>query len=147
MTANRTFLGSVHSNQPEQFEAPAGATLTPGMLAIASGGGLIPHGTAGAGGFVYVTKELTANFAPGGGVNEDYAAGDTAQAYIPTSGDMYRMLVATGQTVLRDSPLVSNGAGLLRVLDPAAVTPEVAVCYADESVTTSATTPVRVKFK
>lgn len=146
-TANRTFLGSVHHNQPEQYEAPAGATLTPGMLALSTAGELVPHGTAGAGGFVYVAKELTATFDGNGGLDTDYAAGDTAQAYIPESGLMFRMLVATGQTVLRDSPLVSNGAGLLRVLDPAAATPEVAVCYADESVTTTATTPVRVKFK
>lgn len=143
MTANRTFLGSAHRNQPEQFEAPAGATLTPGMLAQVTDGDLVPHGTAGAGGFVYVAKELTANFAPGGGVNEDYAEGDTAQAYIPTSGDMYRMLVATAQEVTVDTPLESNGAGLLVVQDTGD-----AVCFADEDVgTTDGTTAVRVKFK
>ena len=142
MTANRTFLGSVHRNQPEQYEAPAGATLTPGMLAQAAGGELIPHGDAGESGFVYVAKELTANFEAGGGVNADYAEGDTAQAYIPTSGEMYRMLVATGQTVVKDSPLESNGAGLLVV----ATTGDV-ICYADETVTTTTTTPVRVAFK
>ena len=143
MTANRTFLGSVHRNQPEQYEAPAGATLTPGMLAIASGGELIPHDTAGAGGFVYVAKELTANFDGGGGLDTDYAAGDTAQAYIPTSGDMYRMLVATGETVGYDTPLESNGAGLLVVQSEGEV-----ICYADEDAgTTDGTTAVRVKFK
>ncbi len=139
--SNKTFLGSVHRNQPEQYEATAGAVVTPGMLAISSGGELIPHDTAGASGFVYVAKELTANF--GGGVDEDYAIGDTAQAYIPTSGDLYRMLVATGQTVVKDSPLESNGAGLLVV----ATTGDV-IAYADEAAgTTDGTTPVRVKFK
>lgn len=141
--ANKTFLGSVHRNQPEQFEAPAGAALTPGMVAIASGGELIPHDTAGAGGFVYVAKELTANFASGGGINEDYAIGDTAQAYIPESGDMYQMLVATAQTVPYDTALESNGAGLLVVQ-----TTGEAIAYADEDAgTTSGTTAVRVKFK
>lgn len=143
MTANRTFLGSVHRNQPEQYEAPAGATLTPGMLAIASGGELIPHDTAGAGGFVYVAKELTANFDGAGGLDTDYAAGDTAQAYIPTSGDMYRMLVATGQEVGYDTPLESDGAGLLVVQAEGDV-----IAYADEDAgTTDGTTAVRVKFK
>lgn len=140
--ANKTFLGSVHRNQPEQYEAPAGATITPGMLVIADAGTLIPHDTAGAGGFVYVAKELTANFAAGGGINEDYTTGDTAQAYIPTSGELYQMLVATGQTLVKDSPLESNGAGLLVL----ATTGDV-ICYADEAVTTTATTPVRVAFK
>lgn len=139
-TANRTFLGSVHRNQPEQFEAPAGAAITPGMLAQVTDGDLVPHDDAG---FVYVAKELTASFEPGGGVNEDYAEGDTAQAYIPTSGDMYRMLVATGQAIALDTPLESNGAGLLVVQDTGD-----AVCFADEDAgTTDGTTAVRVKFK
>ena len=142
--ANRTFLGSVHRNQPEQYEAPAGATITPGMLVQTDDGTLIPHGDAGESGFVYVAKELTANFAAGGGINEDYSAEETAQAYIPTSGDMYRMLVATGQAVAFDTPLESNGAGLLVVQAEGEV-----ICYADESDigTTDGTTPVRVKFK
>ena len=140
MTANRTFLGSVHRNQPEQYEAPAGAALTPGMLAQVTAGELVPHVDAG---FVYVAKELTANFAPGGGVNEDYETGDTAQAYIPVSGEMYRMLAATGQEIGVDTPLESNGEGLLVVQDAGD-----AVCFADEDAgTTDGTTPIRVKFK
>ena len=112
-------------------------------LALVHDGTLIPHGDAGESGFVYVAKELTANFAAGGGINEDYSAEETAQAYIPTSGDMYRMLVATGQEVGYDTPLESNGAGLLVV----ATTGDV-IAYADEAAgTTSGTTPVRVKFK
>lgn len=145
-TANRTFLGSVHRNQPEQYEAPAGATLTPGMLALSTDGELVPHDGDGEGGFVYVAKELTANFAPGGGITESYSEGETAQSYIPTSGDLYRMLVATGQAAAYDTPLTSNGAGLLRV---AVVGTDEVVCYVDETNigTTSGTTAVRVKFK
>lgn len=144
-TANRTFLGSVHHNQPEQYEAPAGATLTPGMLAQSTDGQLVPHDTDGAGGFVYVAKELTATFDGNGGLDTDYTAGDTAQAYYPESGLMFRMLVATTQTVNYDAPLTSNGAGLLRV---AVVGTDEVVCYSDEDIgATTATTPVRVKFK
>ncbi|WP_299316550.1 hypothetical protein [uncultured Halomonas sp.] len=144
MTANRTFLGSVHRNQPEQFEAPAGATLTPGMLAEVSSGEIIPHSTDGGAGFVYVAKELTANFDGNGGLDTDYTAGETAQAYIPTSGDMYRMLVATAQAVGYDTALASDGAGLLVV----AGAEDAVICYADEDAgTTDGTTAVRVKFK
>jgi len=138
--ANKTFLGSVHRNQPEQRERPAGAVLTPGMLAQETAGELVPHVDAG---FVLVAKELTAAFDADGGLTTDYQAGDTAQAYIPESGDMYQMLVATGQTVEQDSPLESDGAGLLTV----AADPATAVAFADEAVTTTATTPVRVRFK
>lgn len=150
MTANRTFLGSVHRNQPEQYEAPAGATVTPGMLVISSGGEIVPHDTAGGAGFVYVAKELTATFDGSGGLAADYTAGETAQAYIPTSGDMYRMLVADGQAVAYDTPLASNGAGLLAVAAEAGETEpaDAVICYADEDAgTTDGTTAVRVKFK
>lgn len=141
-TANKTHLGSVHRNQPEQYEAVAGAALSVGMLALSTGGELVPHGTDGGGDFVYVVKERTAI----GLVSEGYESGDWAQSYIPTSGEMYRMLVATGQAIAFDTPLTSNGAGLLRVGVPGTDT---IVCYADESDigTTDGTTPVRVKFK
>jgi len=110
------------------------------MLAQETAGELVPHVDAG---FVLVAKELTAAFDADGGLTTDYQAGDTAQAYIPESGDMYQMLVATGQTVEQDSPLESDGAGLLTV----AADPATAVAFADEAVTTTATTPVRVRFK
>ena len=141
MAANRTFLGSVHRNVPEQIELPAAATgLLPGMLGLRTATTLKAHDVADGGGFVYVVKELTS----GGTVDDAYTAGDTAQAYIPHSGEIYQMLVATGQNLDIDSPLTSNGAGLL-VLTNAGT--DVVVCYSDEDVTTSATTKVRVKFK
>ena len=138
--ANKTFLGSVHRNQPEQRERIAGLPLTPGMLAQENAEALVPHTDAG---FVLVVKELTAAFDADGGLTTDYQLGDTAQAYIPTSGDMYRMLVAAGQNVVQDSPLASNGEGLLVVTADLAT----AVAYADEAVGTTDTTPVRVRFK
>lgn len=141
MAANKTFLGSVHRNCPEQIELPAQATgLLPGMLALRIANKLQAHNVADAGGFVYVVKELTA----GGSVDDAYTVNETAQAYIPHSGELYQMLVATGQALAMDTPLTSNGAGLLAIGDPAT---DVIVCYSDEAVTTTATTKVRVKFK
>ncbi|OHC13133.1 MAG: hypothetical protein A2002_01395 [Pseudomonadales bacterium GWC1_66_9] len=140
MAANKTFLGSVHRNCPEQIELPAQATgLLPGMLALNIANKLQAHNVADAGGFVYVVKELTA----GGSVDDAYTVNDTAQAYIPHSGELYQMLVATGQALSVDTPLTSNGAGLLTIASGT----DVIVCYSDESVTTTATTKVRVKFK
>lgn len=139
MVANRTFLGSVHHNQPEQLELPAAGTLTPGMVALRTNTQLKAHDGANLGGFVYVIKELTA----GGTVDDNYTVGQTAQAYIPHSGEMYQMLVATGQDLNVDTPLTSTGAGLLDI----ATGTDVVICYSDEDVTTVATTKVRVKFK
>lgn len=138
--ANKTFLGSVENNQPEQVELPgAAAGILPGNLLLRAANELKLHDGAAAGGFVYVAKE-----APHGDIDTAYLVDETVFSYKPESGEYYRMLVATGQTLVVDSPLTSNGAGLLRLAVPAT---EVVVCYADETITTAATVPVRVKFK
>lgn len=140
MAANKTFLGSVHRNCPEQIELPAQATgLLPGMLALNIANKLQAHNVADAGGFVYVVKERTGD----GDVDIAYTVNETAQAYIPHSGELYQMLVVTGQALSVDTPLTSNGAGLLTIASGT----DVIVCYSDEAITTTATTKVRVKFK
>lgn len=137
--ANKTFLGSVENNQPEQVELPgAAAGILPGNLLLRASDELKLHDGANLGGFVYVAKE-----APHGDIDTAYLADETVFAYKPKSGEYYQMLVATGQALVVDTPLTSTGTGLL---DIAAGT-DVVVCYADEAITTVATTPVRVKFK
>lgn len=137
---NRTFLGSVENNQPEQVELPgAAAGILPGNLLVRLTDELAVHPTDGAGGLVYVAKE-----APHADIDTAYLVDETVFSYVPKSGDLYQMLVATGQTLVVDSPLTSNGAGLLRL---AVVGTDTVVCYADEAVITAATTKVAVKFK
>lgn len=137
---NKTFLGSVENNQPEQVELPgAAAGILPGNLLLRITDTLKVHDAAAVGGFVYVAKE-----APHAKIDTAYLADETVFAYKPASGEYYQMLVATGQTLVVDSPLTSNGAGLLRLAVPAT---EDVVCYADEAITTVATTQVAVKFK
>lgn len=151
---NKTFLGSVENNQPEQVELPgAAAGILPGNLLLRAANKLAVHNVSGAGAtgggtFVYVAKE-----APHANIETAYLADETVFAYKPESGDYYQMLVATGQTLVVDSPLTSNGAGLLRLAVAAtgagstyALGDEV-LCYAAETITTTATTPVAVKFK
>lgn len=137
---NKTFLGSVENNQPEQVELPgAAAGILPGNLLLRTANEFEVHDGAGAGGFVYVAKE-----APNGDIDVAYLADETVFAYKPASGEYYQMLVATGQALVVDSPLTSNGAGLLRL---AVVGTDTVVCYSNETITTTATTPVAVKFK
>lgn len=136
---NKTFLGSVENNQPEQVELPgAAAGILPGNLLLRASDKLKKHDGANLGGFVYVAKE-----APNGDIDTAYLADETVFAYRPKSGDYYQMLVATGQVLVVDTPLTSNGAGLLDI----ATGTDVIVCYSDETITTTATTPVAVKFK
>jgi hypothetical protein len=137
---NKTFLGSVENNQPEQVELPgAAAGILPGNLLLRTDDEFEIHDGAGAAGFVYVAKE-----APHGDIDTAYLEGETVFSYRPKSGDFYQMLVATGQALAVDTPLTSNGAGLLRI---AVIATEPVVCYSDETITTTATTPVAVKFK
>lgn len=136
---NKTFLGSVENNQPEQVELPgAAAGILPGNLLLRAADELKLHDGDEAGGFVYVAKE-----APHGDIDRAYLADETVFAYRPKSGDYYQMLAVTGQTIVVDSPLTSNGAGLLKIADPAT---DVVVCYSDTQVTTTATTAINVKF-
>lgn len=137
---NKTFLGSVENNQPEQVELPgAAAGILPGNLLLRAADEFKLHDGADLGGFVYIAKE-----APHNDIDTAYAADETVFAYRPKSGDYYRALVATGQVLVVDSPLTSNGAGLLVLATPAT---DVVICYADEALTTTATTAVAVKFK
>jgi hypothetical protein len=141
MAANKTFLGSVHRNCPEQVELiGAAAGILPGNLLLRTANEFELHGGANLGGFVYVAKEQTASF----DIDRAYEDGETVQAYVPHSGEFYQMLVATGQALVVDTPLTSNAAGLLDIATPAT---DVVICYSDEAVTTTATTKVRVKFK
>lgn len=136
---NKTFLGSVENNQPEQVELPgAAAGILPGNILLRASDEFKKHDGAGLGGFVYIAKE-----APNNDVDTAYAADETVFAYRPKSGDYYRALVATGQALVVDSPLTSSGAGLLAL----ATGTDVVICYADEAITTTATTAVAVKFK
>lgn len=137
---NKTFLGSVENNQPEQVELPgAAAGILPGNLLLRAANEFKVHDAANVGGFVYVAKE-----APHADIATAYLADETVFAYKPASGEYYQMLVATGQALVVDTPLTSNGAGLLDIATPAT---EDVICYSDETITTTATTPVRVKFK
>jgi len=64
------------------------------------------------------------------------------------SGEFANALVATGQTLISGDPLSRNGAGLLKLaVTPATVgaTSEEIVCFADEAITTTATTLVRIR--
>ncbi len=81
-------------------------------------------------------------------VDDAWTINENMVAITPRSGEFVNALVATTQTLERGSPLARNGAGLLKLaVTPATVgaTSEEIVGFADETITTTATTLVRVR--
>lgn len=81
-------------------------------------------------------------------VDDAWAIDENMVGLIPLSGQFVNVLVATGQVLIKDSPLARNGAGLLKLaVTPAVVgaTSEEIECYSDETVTTTGTQFVRVR--
>ena len=81
-------------------------------------------------------------------VDDNWTIDENMVAITPRSGEFMNILVATGQTLIKGSPLARNGAGLLKLaVTPATVgaTSEEIACFSEEALTTSATTLVRVR--
>jgi len=83
-------------------------------------------------------------------VDDAWTINENMVAIKPRSGEFMNILVATGQTISeRGKPLSLNGAGLLKIaVTPATVgaTSEQVLAFADEIITTVATTLVRVRI-
>ncbi len=82
-------------------------------------------------------------------VDDAWTINENMVAIAPRSGDFVNALVATGQTLIKGSPLARNGAGLLKLaVTPATVgaTSEEIVGYSDESIITAATVLVCVRI-
>ena len=82
-------------------------------------------------------------------VDDDWTIDENMVAIAPRSGEFVNILVATGQTLIKGSPLARNGAGLLKLaVTPATVgaTSEEIACFSDEEITTAATVLVRCRI-
>lgn len=81
-------------------------------------------------------------------VDDNWTINENMVAIIPRSGEIINALVATAQTLVKGDPLARNGAGLLKkAVTPATVgaTSEEIAAYVDETITTTATTLVRIR--
>ena len=82
-------------------------------------------------------------------VDDAWTIDENMVAIAPRSGEFVNILVVTGQTLIVGSPMARNGAGLLKLaVTPATVgaTSEEIACFADETVTTTATQLVRCRI-
>jgi hypothetical protein len=81
-------------------------------------------------------------------VDTAWTINENMVAIVPRSGEFINMLIATTQTLIKGDPIARNGAGLGKLaVTPATVgvTSEEIIAYADEAITTTATTLVRVR--
>src|SRR5262245_21743192 len=113
------------------------AGILPGhMLDVNATGDLIKHATAGG---KRVGKYALEREEAGDDLDVAYALGDAVKYIDHISGVTLNLILATGQTVAANKPIVSNGNGQVK-LWTAETADESIIGYSDEAVTTTAAT-------
>jgi len=139
--------GGDNNGKPLVIEGVALAATAPGTVVEQVATGLQANAAAAT---VFGQELLVADKdqARSKSVDDAWTISENMVAIKARSGDILNVLVATGQTIsAKGTPLSLNGAGLLKIaVTPATVgvTSEQVLAYADEIITTSATTLVRV---
>lgn len=106
----RTIKIKKYSDVIEEYKAAA--ALTPGMLLeLTSSGTVRKHASANTFAFPMFALE---DELQGKSIDQDYAANDQVQCWIPYRGDIVYAIIADGQNITVGDPLVSNGLGFLR---------------------------------
>jgi len=140
--------GGDNNGKPLVIEGVALAATAPGTVVEQVATGLQANAAAAT---VFGQELLVADKdqARSKSVDDAWTISENMVAIKARSGDILNVLVATGQTIsAKGTPLSLNGAGLLKIaVTPATVgvTSEQVLAYADEIITTSATTLVRVR--
>jgi len=144
MAKNKIHLGNIDGpyREPLLVEGPAADAFVPGTLLERSGNNLATSNNAA----TVDSERLIAIEIPeseGGVITTAYTVGETAEAMVLRSGEFANVRVASSQTVVKGSPIISNGDGTFAV-GTTALTNDI-LAYADEAVTTTAVTLVRVR--
>ncbi len=144
-TGKRTiYVGAGANNaQPLNVEGVAVASTAPGTYMEQSSSGLTASNDAST---VFNKLRLFADKDQlrSKSTDDAWAINENMVAIQGRSGDILNVLVATGQTLAIGDPLISNGAGLLTKGSGAGT--QYCIAVADEALTTSGTTLVRVKI-
>jgi hypothetical protein len=106
----RTIKAKKYTNVIEEYEA--NAAITPGMLIeLMSTGKVRAHAGEGQNALPMFALE---NELEGEGVDDDFAAGDLVQCWIPNRGDIVNARISNGENIAIGDFLESNGDGYLQ---------------------------------
>lgn len=136
---NAIFSGPAQS-KVDVREAQASEAILPGRVLVLDGANN-EFDLAGAdqGGQVYFAGRN-----PHDNEDDAYAADDTVQGYVPSSGQYYNLRLAASQTITEGDALTTNASGDLVAIGEGSNT----IAYAAESVTTTgAAGQIRVYIK
>lgn len=113
VNAYNTVKVKKYSDIIEEYEAVA--AITPGnFLELTAAGKVQKHSVEGGNAIPMIALE---DELQGKGIDDDYAAGDRVQVWIPGRGDQAYVLLEDGETVVIGSWLMLNGAGRVQLLD------------------------------
>jgi len=103
-----------YSNIVEEYEAYA--AITPGNFVeiYSTSGKVRKHSTEGGNLLPMIALE---DELQGKDIDDDYAAGDRVQCWIPMRGDQAYVLLEDGETIVIGDWLMPNGSGRLQKLD------------------------------
>lgn len=143
------FVGSQY-DKPQTVEGVAVAATAPGTLLKQTSSGLAASDKTALDASqlpLFADKDQLRSKS----VDTSWTINENMIAIHGRSGEFLNALVATGQTLAIGDALVSNAAGLLTkatdTLDDGTDGSQVVICFADEALTTSGTTLVRVRIK
>lgn len=107
MSSYNTIKIKKYSDVIEEYEAKS--AITPGMvLQLNSDDTVQKHSTSGGNAVPYVALE---DELQGKGINDNYAAADKVQVWVPNRGDIAYLLLADEQTIAIGDYVMSNGFG------------------------------------
>jgi hypothetical protein len=110
--ANKSVILKNYLNTFEEIDATAVAVYPGELLELTSTGAVQAHATAGGSVLPMFAKE---DAMQGKGIDDQYAASDKIQVWIPQRGDQVYAIVADGQDVSIGDFLESDGNGHLQL--------------------------------
>ena len=145
-TPNTIQLTGGSEGCPVTLEAVAASAITPGdLIEFTTAGTVQAHSSADG-----ISEKLVAleNLPAGGTITDAYAASDTVRIGRFKPGSVVYMTLAASQVATLATPLVSNGAGKLKINAAAAasIVEGAVIGYPVEAVTTTGST-ARIKVR
>lgn len=122
---NKIYAGPFTEALPQTAEADSAVAITPGMALVLTSGAFALAGAATVG-QVYIAQD---NYLTLANVDDPIAIGDTVIGLIPLPTQLFNVLVATGNNLVKGDALTLAASGLFAK----ASTADMVVGFADET--------------